>query len=153
MLARGFRLWLALGVVLLLAAPLRAQSQQPAPPAPPAPAQEPAPPVPSQHSAHPPKHSHANDFLIKGTVFTPDGLAFPGVEVRVRRVAEKKFRWADISNFRGEFALRVPQGAQYELVAHRKNFQEQSRQIDAASDEQQVNLALQMKSVEGGKGK
>jgi hypothetical protein len=139
--AREFILVLALGGIFMLSAGPFAEPQQPAPFTQP------------QQSAHPPKHSHAGDFLIKGTVFTPEGFAFPGVEVRVRRTGEKKFRWEDISNFRGEFALRVPQGVQYELVARMHGYQEQSRQMDATSGESEVNLALQMKSVAGGKGK
>src|SRR5439155_20069818 len=35
------------------------------------------------------KHSHADDFLIRGTVFTPVGLSFPGAELRIRRASER----------------------------------------------------------------
>jgi len=68
------------------------------------------------------KYSHANDFLIRGTVFTDKALSFPGVQLRIRRAGEKKFRWEDNTNSRGEFAIRVPQGTQYEMVVRAKGF-------------------------------
>src|SRR4029077_16893730 len=77
------------------------------------------------------KYSHANDFLIRGTVFTDKALSFPGVQLRIRRSGEKKFRWEDQTNSRGEFAIRVPQGIQYEMVARTKGFADQTRTIDA----------------------
>src|SRR5882762_1457659 len=76
------------------------------------------------------KYSHANDFLIRGTVFTDKALSFPGVQLRIRRTGEKKFRWEDQTNSRGEFAIRVPQGTQYEMVVRIKGFAEQTRTID-----------------------
>src|SRR5882762_10386619 len=45
------------------------------------------------------KYSHANDFLIRGTVFTDKALSFPGVQLRIRRTGEKKFRWEDQTKF------------------------------------------------------
>src|SRR5580693_403686 len=77
------------------------------------------------------KYSHANDFLIRGTVFTDKALSFPSVELRIRRSGEKKFHWEDRTNSRGEFAIRVPQGEQYEMVVRAKGFAEQIRTIDA----------------------
>ena len=67
-------------------------------------AQDPVPPLPGtaasrQGPAVTPskparkKYSHANDFLIRGTVFTDKALSFPGVQLRIRRAGEKKFRW------------------------------------------------------------
>jgi hypothetical protein len=50
--------------------------------------------------------------LIFGTVWGPDSRPVPGVSVRIRRASEKKFRWEQISNHTGEFAQRVPIGAQ-----------------------------------------
>src|SRR5258707_2696793 len=79
------------------------------------------------------KYSHANDFLIRGTVFTDKALSFPGVQLRIRRAGEKKFRWESYTNSRGEFAVRVPQGSEYEMVVHAKGFAEQTRTIDTKS--------------------
>jgi hypothetical protein len=50
--------------------------------------------------------------LIFGTVWGPDSRPVAGVPVRIRRASEKKFRWELTSDSRGEFAQRVPVGAQ-----------------------------------------
>jgi hypothetical protein len=96
-------------------------------------------------------YSHANDFLIRGTVFTEKALAFPGAELRIRRSGEKKFRWQDQTNSRGEFAIRVPQGVQYEMVVRAKGFAEQSRTIDASSGSGENNLVFRMQLAKKGK--
>lgn len=98
------------------------------------------------------KSVHAPDFLIRGTVFTDKAYALPGVELRVRRVDEKKFRWERYSNSRGEFGIAVPQGTQYELVAHVKGFVDQSRAIDAANGLSSIdNVVFSMQPVKGKK--
>ena len=98
-----------------------------------------------------PKYSHANDFLIRGTVFTDKALSFPGVELRIRRSGEKKFRWEDRTNSRGEFAIRVPQGAQYEMVVRAKGFAEQIRTIDARSGAGDNNVVFRLEPAKRGK--
>ena len=97
------------------------------------------------------KYSHANDFLLRGTVFTEKAIAFPGAELRIRRSGEKKFRWQDNTNSRGEFAIRVPQGAQYELVVRAKGFAEQVRTIDARNGSGENNLVFRMEPAKKGK--
>ena len=87
-------------------------------------------------------YSHANDFVIRGTVFTEKALSFPGVELRIRRSGDKKFRWEDRTNSRGEFAIRVPQGSQYEMVVHAKGFTEQARTIDARNGSGENNVVF-----------
>ena len=96
-------------------------------------------------------YSHANDFLIRGTVFTDKALSFPDVQLRIRRAGEKKFRWEDRTNSRGEFAIRVPQGAQYEMVVHAKGFAEQARTIDARNGSGENNVVFRMEPVKKGK--
>jgi hypothetical protein len=98
-----------------------------------------------------PKYSHANDFLIRGTVFTDKALAFPGVELRIRRAGEKKFRWQDKTNSRGEFAIRMPQGAEYEMVVHAKGFADQARSIDARTGSGDNNVVFRMEPATKGK--
>ena len=98
------------------------------------------------------KYSHANDFLIRGTVFTDKALSFPGVELRVRRAGEKKFRWESYTNSRGEFAVRVPQGSNYEMVVRAKGFAEQTRAIDAKSGTNEESMVFRMQPTAGGKG-
>jgi Carboxypeptidase regulatory-like domain len=97
------------------------------------------------------KYSHANDFLIRGTVFTDKALSFPGVQLRIRRSGEKKFRWEDQTNSRGEFAIRVPQGTQYEMVVRTKGFADQTRTIDARTGSGENNVVFRMAPAKRGK--
>jgi len=97
------------------------------------------------------KYSHANDFLIRGTVFTEKAMAFPGVQLRIRRAGEKKFRWEDRTNSRGEFAMRVPQGTQYEMAAHAKGFADQIKTIDARNGAGENNVVFRMEPAKKGK--
>jgi hypothetical protein len=101
----------------------------------------------SKHS----RSSHARDFLIIGTVFTDQAFAFPGVHLRVRRSTEKKFRWEAYTNSRGEFAIRVPQGAEYEMVIVTKGFLDQSKIISAKSGISEDSVVFQMQPAAGGK--
>jgi hypothetical protein len=152
--------WLGVvGAVVFLVplAPGFARAQEPAPastPPPPAaqpqaPATNPAPPAAVSSSRK--KSSHASDFLIIGTVFTDKAFAFPGVQLRVRRATEKKFRWETYTNSRGEFAVRVPQGLQYEMVIAAKGFAVQTRMIDARSGISEDDVVFRMEPVAGGK--
>src|SRR6266566_497265 len=98
------------------------------------------------------RYSHANDFLIRGTVFTDKALSFPGVQLRIRRAGEKKFRWESYTNSRGEFAVRVPQGSDYEMVVRAKGFAEQARTIDAKTGGNEESMVFRMQPTAGGKG-
>lgn len=97
------------------------------------------------------KYSHANDFLIEGTVFNEKGLSFAGVQLRVRRGGEKKFRWESATGSRGDFAVRVPQGSEYEMVVHAKGFLDQTRMVDAKTGENELRMVFRMEPVAGGK--
>lgn len=120
-------------------------------------AQQPASPASGEKSpaaaASKPKNSrHTHDFLIRGTVFNENALSFPGVQVRVRQDGEKKFRWNDYTNSRGEFAIRVKQGSKYELAVHAKGFGEQTREIDATTGGQVSDrLFIRMERTGGAK--
>lgn len=48
--------------------------------------------------------------LIFGTVWGPDNLPVYGVKVKLRREGDKKAKWEQYSDHRGEFAFRVPAG-------------------------------------------
>ena len=98
------------------------------------------------------KYSHANDFLIHGTVFTDKALSFPGVQLRIRKAGEKKFRWESHTNSRGEFAVRVPQGSEYVMVVRAKGFEEQTRTIDAKTGANEGSAVFRMQPTAGGKG-
>ncbi len=112
----------------------------------------------SQAPAAPPSkpgkkiYSHVNDFLIRGTVFTDKALSFPGVQLRIRRAGEKKFRWESYTNSRGEFAVRVPQGSDYEMVVRVQGFVEQTRTIDTRTGGNEESMVFRMQPTAGGKG-
>ena len=111
---------------LVLAAGISARPQQP-------PAASPQAESSTAAKPKPKKYSHADDFLIRGTVFTEKALSFPGVQLRVKRSGDKKFRWEAVTNSRGEFAIRVPQGSEYQMIVHVKGYTDQTRAIDATN--------------------
>jgi hypothetical protein len=118
------------------------------------PLRQPPPSVPASASAKKPvkkKYSHADDFLIRGTVFNDKALSAPGVQLRIRRAGDKKFRWESHTNSRGEFAVRVPQGSAYEMVVRAKGFTEQTRIIDTKNGGNEESIAFRLEPVVGGK--
>jgi len=125
-----------------------AQSQQPAPP----PQDAPSAPRTSAESSNKKKTSsrHQHDFLIKGTVFTQEGLSLAGARIRIRKEGEKSFRWHDEANSRGEFAIRVIQGAQYEVVVDARGFKELLKQVDATGSDRVQEVVFRMEQ-EGSK--
>lgn len=98
------------------------------------------------------KQRLADQFLIFGTVFEESGFLLPGAEIRVSRAGEKKVGWRQYSDRRGEFGVRVPTGAEYELTVKAKGFEEQSRKVDARSGSRE-DLVFRMKPLPGGKKK
>lgn len=102
-------------------------------------------------SAHKSKSSHANDLLIRGTVFNERALALQGAKLGVRRSNEKKSRWETFSNFRGEFAVRVPQGADYEIEVESKGYVKQSQAIHGQAGEGEQKAIFHMEPTKGGK--
>jgi hypothetical protein len=140
-------LWTAALAVLF--SETSAWSQEPPPPASapdsPAPKAPPSKPVKK-------KYSHANDYLVRGTVFTEKALSFPGVQLRIRKAGEKKFRWETYTNSRGEFAVRVPQGSDYEMVVRTKGYMDQTRTVDAKSGVNEETMVFRMQLATGGKG-
>jgi len=141
-----------LAAILICLAATRASAQEPPVPPPPPPPPQSAPSTSSSSSsAKHKKYSHADDFLILGTVFTDKGYAFPGIEIRVRRASEKKFRWDTYTNSRGEFAVRVPQGTDYEMLVHAKGFADQTRALDAKSGVSEARMVFRMEPGKGDK--
>jgi hypothetical protein len=70
-------------------------------------------PLIPQSSSHPSKYDYA---LIYGTVWGPDSHPVAGVPVKIRRAQDKKAKWELVSDSHGEFAQRVPPGAQDYIV-------------------------------------
>ena len=88
--------------------------------------------------------------LLFGTVFTEQGLSLPGAEIKVRRVSEKKFRWEGNSDRRGEFAVRVPTGDDYEIAVKAKGYAPLTRTVDAKSTNR-VDLVFRLQPAAGDK--
>jgi hypothetical protein len=128
-----------------------AQEPQAAPPAQTVPAATDTaqPPVASPGKPATKKYSHADDFLIRGSVFTDKGFSFPGAQLRIRRSTERKFRWETYTNSRGDFAIRVPQGSDYEIVVRSKHFNEQTRSVNAKSGAREENMVFRMEPAAG----
>ena len=120
-----------------------AEAQEAPPAASPAPAQDSS----SKEKPSKKKYSHADDFLIRGTVFNEKALSFPGVELRFRTEGQKKYRWDTYTNSRGEFAVRVPQGAKYEILVHMKGFVDQARTIEAQGGGNEENVVFRMEPI------
>ena len=145
------RQWIVVLCTAALLAPCAVampRGQEPASPQ--TPASVPAPAASTSKPAQK-KYSHADDFLIRGTVFNDKALSAPGVQLRIRRAGDKKFRWEGYTNSRGEFAVRVPQGAAYEMVIRAKGFTEQTRTIDAKSGGNEQSIAFRLEPAMGGK--
>ncbi len=146
--------WIAILCTAMFVAPfimLFGQAQEPAPPPS---GSAPASQIPAATASQPgkKKYSHVNDFLIRGTVFTDKALSFPGVQLRIRKAGEKKYHWESYTNSRGEFAVRVPQGSDYEMVIRAKGFAEQTRTIDAKTGVNEESVVFRMQPIAGGKG-
>lgn len=129
--------------MFLLPGVVAGQSQQPPPP-PQESSPVAAPPVAESSNRKKSTSRHRHDFLIKGTVFTQEGLSFAGARIRIRKTGDKSFRWQDVANSRGEFAIRVVQGAQYEVVVDAKGSKEQKKTVDATGSERIEDVVFHM---------
>ncbi len=151
---RAFLYLMLLDILVLLAPALGSaqnSAQGSAQESAPAPAQPPASADSSSKQKPPASASrHTDDFLIRGTIFTEEGLALPGAQMRIRRIAEKKPRWQTVSNSRGDFAVRVKMGTAYEVTVRAKGFQEQSLPVNAATGDRFKDLVFRLQR-EGGK--
>jgi len=126
--------------------------------------QQPVPPLPPEKTAAPPQNAPSTresssnktnnkipPFVILGTVFDGKAMAYPGVQVRVRLKGDKKFKWDTYTNSRGEFAVRVPEGPDYEVFVHMKHFQDVSEFVSAKGGVVQQQLSIRMQPVSQGK--
>ena len=69
------------------------------------------------------------------------------MQVRVRRKGEKKFRYEMYTNSRGEFAVRVPDGIEYEVVVTQKKYKEQTQEVAANMAEVQKRLTFKLETI------
>ena len=104
----------------------------------------------AQEKKEKPKKPGKPTFLVFGTVFTERGFALPGAEIEIRAGSQRKPRWKARSDRRGEFALRVPPGAEYELTVRAPGYSEAARKVDARSGSRE-DLIFRLKPAAGGK--
>jgi hypothetical protein len=105
--------------------------------------------IPAAFGGQNPSGTHAHDFVIFATVFTQQGFSLSGARVRVRREAEKKFRWEALSDRRGELGVRVAQG-EYEVIVEARGFKPETRMVDAREGNRE-ELTFQLEPLAGGK--
>lgn len=96
------------------------------------------------------KKKRPPEVVIMGTVFTEEGFSLAGASIRVNRVGERKAKWEAASDRRGEFGVRVPQGAEYEVRVNAKGYEEQTQKVDGKSSAYE-NLVFRMTPAPGGK--
>jgi len=70
----------------------------------------------SPQSSKPEADAKKNYALIYGTVWDEDDHPMAGVPITIRRASDKKPKWELVSDRRGEFAQRVPVGAQDYII-------------------------------------
>ena len=134
-------------VVACLLLPRTCNAQQPVPPPPPPESGTQAPPPAPSRESSSKSHKTIPAFLILGTVFNEKAYAFPGVQVRIRRKGEKRFRYEIYTNSRGEFAVRVPDGIEYEVVVAQKKYKEQMQEVAANAADVQKRLTFRLELV------
>jgi len=138
----------AFAILAFLIATVVARAQQPSPPPPPPDVPQTSAPADSA-AANAAKHKHhLDDFLIHGTVFNDKALSLPGAQLRIRRADEKKFRWTAYTNSRGEFAIRVPPGADYEIIVQSKGFADATQKVNASNGLSDETLVFRMELPE-----
>lgn len=125
-------------------------TQEPA--APPVQESAPAPTVQRGESGSNEKKRSLPAYVILGTVFNEKALSYPNARVQIRREAEKKFRWETYTNSRGEFAMRVPEGQEYEVVVKEKKYKDVSMKVTANAGELQQRLSIRLEPVNPEKG-
>lgn len=93
---------LALSASVLLSLPIFAEAPNPAPR--------------GQSSTSSQQAARKDYALIYGTVWGPGDHPVAGVPISIRRASDKKPKWQQVSDRSGEFAQRVPVGAQDYVV-------------------------------------
>lgn len=107
----------------------------------------------ASHPASSEKKKEEPHALLFGTVFTEDGFALPGIRVSVKRKEAAKAQWHEVSDRRGEFAVRLPPGpATYEVSTHSEEYENQSKTLEVRGTERvDVLFRLSVKKEEENK--
>ena len=81
------------------------------------------------------KKKTAPQAVIAGGVFQDTGGSLPGVKVVVVSESDPRDKREAVTDRRGEFAVRVPGGARYRVVASAKGFETQEKTVEAIEGE------------------
>jgi carboxypeptidase family protein len=84
--------------------------------------------------------------IIRGAVFTGEGLTLPNASVKIERIDEgKRLKRETVSVEAGEFAFRLPaEKATYRITAVARGFQAATKEIGIEGDEvRQIALTLE----------
>lgn len=79
-----------------------------------------------------------NDCIFYATVFTNEGRLLVGAEIHVRPTGKKKPDLEAWSDRRGEFAVRVPPGVDYDIEVKAEGFVTQVRTANAQTGRQDM---------------
>lgn len=90
------------------------------------------------------------DFLVYATVYNDRGFTVPNARARMSVAGENKWRWETTSDSQGEFALHVPEGAQYDLRVDAKGYEALIQGVDATQTDRD-DLGLHLVPLGGGK--
>jgi hypothetical protein len=90
------------------------------------------------------------DFLVYATVYNDRGFTVPNARARMSVAGENKWRWETTSDGQGEFALHVPEGAQYDLRVDAKGYESLTQGVDATQTDRD-DLGLHLVPLGGGK--
>jgi hypothetical protein len=83
-----------------------------------------------------------DDCIFYATVFTNEGRLLVGAEIHVHPTGKKKPDYEAWSDLRGEFAVRVPNGGDYDILVKADKFITQMR--TAHADTGQQNMVFHM---------
>jgi len=100
-------------------------------------------------SAGPAQKTRQPDFLVYATVYNDRGFTVPNARARMSVAGENKWRWETTSDSQGEFALHVPEGAQYDLRVDAKGYQPLIQGVDATQTDRD-DLGLHLVPLGGG---
>ena len=103
-------------------------------------------------SARSAQKTRTSDFLVYATVYNDQGFTVANAKARMSVAGENKWRWETTSDSQGEFALHVPEGAQYVLRVDAKGYEALTQDVDASQTDRS-DLGLHLVPLGGGKSK
>ncbi len=85
-----------------------------------------------------------DDCIFYATVFTNDGHLLVGAEIHVRPTGKKKPDYEAWSDRRGEFAVRVPPGGDYDIQVKAEGFVQQVRTAHSDTGRQDMVFHMEL---------